>query len=64
MKEFWKDYIGLYKMTGYFCKKHWKGVILLNAAIIGIEIAYYQIRYGLIDLNFGKKTKKIEGTQK
>jgi hypothetical protein len=55
MKGFWKDYIGLYKMTGYFCKKHWKGVILLNAIIIAVELAYYQIRYNLFDLNFGKK---------
>lgn len=42
-------------MNMYFCKKHWKGVILLNAIIIGIELAYYQIRCNLFDLNFGKK---------
>ena len=59
MKEFLKDYGGLYVMSAYFCKKHWKGVILLNAAIIGIELAYFQIRYGLIDLNFSKKKPKI-----
>ena len=56
MKEFWKDYIGLYRMSMYFCKRHWKGVILLNAAIIAVELAYIQIRYNLFDLNFGKKT--------
>lgn len=55
MKIFWKDYIGLYKMTWYFCEKHWKGVILLNAIIIAVELAYYQIRYDLFDLIFGKK---------
>lgn len=55
MKEFWKDYIGLYKMTGYFCKTHWKGVLILNAAFILVELAYFQIRYNLFDLNFGKK---------
>ena len=57
MKEFWKEYARLCVMSAHFCKKHWKGVILLNVAIIGIEIAYYQIRYGLIDLSFGKKPK-------
>lgn len=56
MKEFWKEYARLCIMSAHFCKKHWKGVILLNVAIIGIEIAYYQIRYGLIDLSFGKKS--------
>ena len=56
MKEFWKDYARLYVMSAHVCKKHWKGVILLNVAIIGINIAYYQIRYGLIDLSFGKKS--------
>ena len=55
MKEFLKDYGRLYVMSAYFCKKHWKGVILLNVAIICIYLAYFQIRYGLIDLNFSKK---------
>ena len=55
MKEFWKDYARLYVMSAHFCKKHWKGVILLNVAIIGINIAYYQIRYGLIDRSCNKK---------
>ena len=55
MKEFWKEYARLCVMSEHFCKKHCNVGILLNVAIIGIEIAYYQIRYGLIDLSFGKK---------
>lgn len=62
MKEFWKDYGNLCKDSFGFCKKHWKGVVLLNAAIIGAELVYYQARYHLfdIDLDFGKKPKKKE----
>lgn len=62
MKEFWKDYGKLWKDSFGFCKKHWKGVALLNAAIIGTELAYYQVRYHLFDINldFGKKSKKKE----
>ena len=41
MKEFWKDYIELYKESGRFCKKHWKGLIVLNAVLIGAEFAYF-----------------------
>lgn len=37
MKEFCKDYYKLCKETGAFYKKHRKGVILLNAAIVGVE---------------------------
>ena len=42
MKEFVKDYIDLCKESGRFYKKHWKGAILLNAAIIGAEFAWYK----------------------
>lgn len=41
MKEFWKDYGELCKETGRFYKKHWKGVIVLNAVIVGAEVAYF-----------------------
>lgn len=41
MKQFWKDYGELCKETGRFYKKHWKGAIVLNGAImrkiIGLE---------------------------
>lgn len=40
MKNFWKDYVDLCKMTGAFYKKHWKGVVLLNASIYGAGYAY------------------------
>lgn len=42
MKDFWKDYVGLCKETGRFYKKHWKGVVILNAVIIGAEYAYFK----------------------
>lgn len=41
MKEFWKDYAELLKESGRFYKKHWKGCLVLNAAIIGAEVAYF-----------------------
>lgn len=41
MKGFCKDYVGLCKDTGEFYKKHWKGVIVLNAILIGGELAYF-----------------------
>lgn len=63
MKQFWKDYGELCKETGRFYKKHWKGCVLLNLAIIGAEFAYYQRRYNIVDLNFGKKSKKEEEAQ-
>lgn len=64
MKEFWKDYGNLCKESIGFCKKHWKGVIVLNAAIIGAELAYYQYAYHLFNLpNFSKKTKEEEEAQ-
>lgn len=60
MKEFVKDYVDLCKESGKFYKKHWKGVILLNVLIIGAEMAYYQYKYDMFDLNFGKKSKEEE----
>ena len=50
MKEFWKDYGELCKETGRFYKKHWKGCIVLNAVILGAELAYYQYRYSLFEI--------------
>lgn len=47
MAEFWKDYVKLCKESGEFYKKHWKGVIVLNAVILGANIVYlerYQIK--------------------
>ena len=42
MKQFWKDYGELCKETGRFYKKHWKGCVLLNAAIIGAELMWFK----------------------
>ena len=41
MKEFWKDYVELQKESIGFCKKHWKGLVAVNAVLIGAELAYF-----------------------
>ena len=41
MKAFFKDYWDLCKQSGDFCKKHWKGTLVLNAALIGGELIYF-----------------------
>lgn len=40
MKEFMKDYKELCKQTGVFYKKHWKGAVILNAAIVVAEFGW------------------------
>ena len=42
MREFVKDYVDLCKESGKFYKKHWKGLVALNALIIGGEYAWYK----------------------
>lgn len=42
MKSFVKDYVQLCKDSGKFYKNHWKGVLVLNTAIIGAELAYFK----------------------
>ena len=42
MKKFWKDYADLCKESGNFYKKHWLGVIVLNAVIIAGEFAWWK----------------------
>ena len=47
MAEFWKDYGKLCKETSKFYKKHWRGVIVMDAVVLGATIAYfgrYQIK--------------------
>ena len=44
MKEFVKDYVDLCKNCGRFYKKHWKGVVLLNAVVIGSELAWHKYK--------------------
>ena len=41
MKKFWKDYADLCKESGKFYKKHWLGVIVLNAVLIAGEFAWW-----------------------
>ena len=41
MKNFWKDYAHLCKESGKFYKKHLLGVIVLNVAVVGAELAYF-----------------------
>lgn len=41
MKEFVKDYAELCKVSGRFYKKHLLGVIVMNAVVIGAEMAYF-----------------------
>ena len=42
MKKFWKDYADLCKESVNFCKKHWLGVIVLNAVLIAGEFAWWE----------------------
>ena len=57
MKDFWKDYGELCKSSGRYYKKHWKGLRLLNAAIIKIEIKQDKYKTKQFDK---KKKKKYE----
>lgn len=41
MKNFWRDYKVLCKEELGFYKKHWKGVILLNATVLAAEYAWF-----------------------
>lgn len=38
-KQFWKDLVALYAISGRWLKKHWKGYLVLCAVIWGVEIA-------------------------
>ena len=39
MKTFFKDYGELLKQTGYFYKKHWLGIIVMNVVVSGAMVA-------------------------
>lgn len=60
MKQFWKDYWELCKESGRFCKKHWKGCIVLNAAIIGAELAWYKYKTKQIEADLNSSTEEEE----
>lgn len=40
MRNFFRDYVNVCKEAGRFYKKHWKGCIVMNAALIGAEMVY------------------------
>lgn len=61
MKEFWKDYSELWKESLKFTKKHWKGLLVLNAVAIGAEVAYFTYQMKKFDKSIqGDLSKEIE----
>lgn len=60
MKQFWKDYGELCKETGRFYKNHWKGVIVLNAVIVGAELAYFKYKQKQFENLIGGLNKEDE----
>lgn len=60
MKQFWKDYGELCKETGRFYKKHWKGAILLNAVIVGAEVAWFKYNSKKMENLIASSDKKEE----
>ena len=60
MKDFWKDYGKRCKDSEAFYKKHWKGVLVLNAAIIGVEYAVYFIQKKKSEKRTRRILQKIE----
>ena len=63
MKEFVKDYVDLCKESGKFYKKHWKGAVLLNAVIIGAELAWYMYKYNQFEIYMKEDPEKEEAQQ-
>lgn len=60
MKKFFEDYTGLCKETGKFYKNHWKGCVVMNAAILGVEAGWIfrkQIKNKINEVVESKKTK-------
>lgn len=41
MREFVKDYMKVCKDYGEFCKKHWKGLVAVNAVLIAGGFVYF-----------------------
>ena len=59
MKQFWKDYGELCKETGRFYKKHWKGCVLLDAAVVGAEFMWYKYKKKQFE-NYEKSVEEEE----
>ena len=63
MRKFCEDYFELCKESGKFYKEHWKGVIVMNAVVIGAEFAWFfrdQIKETIKDKLEEKGYKKVE----
>lgn len=60
MKEFWKDYGKLCKESGRFYKEHWKGVVVLNAVIIGAELAWFKYKTNQLEKPINNSNKEEE----
>lgn len=60
MKQFWKDYGELCKESCRFYKKHWKGVVVLNAVLIGAELAYFNYKANQLVIPMGNLNKEDE----
>lgn len=41
MREFVKDFTKVCEDYGKFCKKHWKGLAVVNAVLIAGEFVYF-----------------------
>lgn len=41
MKKFFEDYKVLCEETSRFYKEHWKGCIVMNAVVLGVECGYF-----------------------
>lgn len=60
MKQFWKDYGELCKESCRFYKKHWKGVVVLNAVLIGAELAYFNYKANQLVIPMDNLNKEDE----
>lgn len=45
MKNFWRDYAELCKLSGQFYKKHWFGVIILSVLVGLVEFCWFARDY-------------------
>ena len=56
--NFWRDYWDLCKQSGKWCKKHWKGYIVLCVIVFIIEFGYFF--QDQLKEKFTAMTKKIK----
>ena len=57
INEFWVDYKDMVKETNRFYKKHWKGVIIANVAVVAISFTPYLV-VGAVDKIKSKRNAK------